>query len=102
MNQKDLCFLGLLALAYLYLDATSEQAVPTDRRLAGGDEPASVSPAGGTARVRYAALVALEPTCPRDAEHLVSHRKDGAMWCRGCDRAYYPSVAEWSAALATA
>ena len=35
--------------------------------------------------------------CPRNPLHAVAHRADGAMWCRGCDEAFYPQVTIWDA-----
>jgi len=35
-------------------------------------------------------------TCPRDHRHAVALRTDGALWCRGCDEAFYPQALIWS------
>lgn len=83
MNSKDLCFLGLLALAYLYLDSGPAGEQPV-RRLSVADDAGS---APG------------DPVCPRDAAHPVSHRGDGALWCRGCDEGFFPVVPGWEWAL---
>jgi hypothetical protein len=93
MSQKDGWFLGLLALAYLYVDSSpapramsddaftpappsSEEAVPVGSRLL----PVRVIPGD---------------VCPRNAQHTVALRPDGAMWCRGCDEAFYPHATIW-------
>ena len=34
--------------------------------------------------------------CPRHEDHSVSVRSDGAIWCRGCDEAFYPADVIWA------
>lgn len=68
MNDRDLCFLGLLALACRLSESTEEQREP----------PAA--------------------HCPRDPAHAAVVRADGALWCRACDQAFYPTAEEWDAA----
>ena len=86
MNSKDLCLLGLLALAYLYLDPRSDAA--------GAGQPLAL--VGGSARR------AADPVCPRQAGHPVSRRADGALWCRACDEGFFPRVPELDWMLAGA
>ena len=76
MNQRDVWFVGLLALAYLYLDA----AAPTARRQ-GAEPTASDAPQTGDAA----------DACPRDGSHSISLRDDGAMWCLACDEGFFPA-----------
>src|SRR5687768_17603373 len=108
MNQKDGLFLGLLALAYLYVDATSTprpmsddvcSPVPTPSE----DEPREASRLLPVPLVR-ALPVKLVPrdVCPRNPLHAVALRADGAMWCRGCDEAFYPQVTIWDSIMAVA
>ncbi|MBW3630318.1 MAG: hypothetical protein KY464_13600 [Gemmatimonadetes bacterium] len=40
--------------------------------------------------------VVARDVCPRNELHSVALRADGAMWCRGCDEAFYPQVAIWN------
>jgi hypothetical protein len=48
------------------------------------------------------ARVVRREVCPRDPLHPVALRADGAMWCRGCDEAFYPQAAIWSAIMTAA
>jgi hypothetical protein len=84
MNHRDVWFVGLLALAYLYLDA----AAPATRR------QGATRAAGGDPRVDDAAdaigVFATEG-CPRDGSHSISLRADGAMWCLACDEGFFPA-----------
>ena len=92
MNQKDVYFLGLLALAYVYLDRTGSRTLaPASRR------PLPVP-------IRRALPVPVRPraACPKVAAHPVAQRWDGALWCRGCDQAFFPRVAEWDRVLGAA
>lgn len=103
MNHKDLCFLGLIALAYVYLDARIDESLEssgTDRSAARDAVPPAPGP--GTALVLrpLRALVPVEPGCPRSGEHPIIRRADGAFWCRACDEAYYPTTAEALLAIA--
>ena len=99
MNHKDLCFLGLIALAYVYLDARIEETrapqAPVPAPLPYGGIP-------GTSIVLRPtrAVVPREAGCPRDDAHPITRRADGAIWCRGCDEAYYPSTADALMAMA--
>ena len=104
MNPKDGLFLGLLALAYLYVDATSTPGPMSDD----AHTPAP-SPSGEPAEpsrllpvpVARALPVKVVPrdVCPRDQRHAVALRPDGAMWCRGCDEAFYPQVTIWDSIM---
>ena len=76
MNHRDVWFVGLLALAYLYLDA----AAPTGRRQGVAREAGDVP--GGTDG---------SEACPRDLSHRISLRADGAMWCLACDEGFFPA-----------
>lgn len=86
MNHRDVWFVGLLALAYLYLDA----AAPAGRRdtMASGPifSPRTRHPARDD--LGYSFMEA----CPRDISHTVSLRADGAKWCLACDEAFYPAL----------
>src|SRR5688500_10542342 len=97
MNQKDGLFLGLLALAYLYVDATSTPRPMSDDVRTPPSSP-SEEPADRS-RLLPVPLVRALPVksvardgCPRNPSHAVALRADGAMWCRGCDEAFYPQV----------
>ena len=105
MNQKDGLFLGLLALAYLFLDATS-----TPRPMS--DEPHSPVPSPSQGEPREPSRLLPVPVaralpvkrvprdvCPRNPLHAVALRADGAMWCRGCDEAFYPQVTIWDSIM---
>ena len=105
MNHKDLCFLGLIALAYVYLDARIEETrAPQPAQPPQPPQPARLPYGGipGTSIVLRSArsLVPREPGCPRDQAHRITRRADGAIWCRGCDEAYYPSTADALMAMA--
>lgn len=85
MNHRDVWFVGLLALAYLYVDAS---APPTRR-----DAPARQRPLPPEAEnpvEEPRAWPAVE-SCPRDLSHVISLRGDGAKWCLACDEAFYPA-----------
>lgn len=75
MNHRDLWFVGLLALAYLYLDAGTPQGRSSAPRLAPPSDPEGLTGPDG---------------CPRDLSHPVRRRGDGAKWCLSCDEAFYP------------
>lgn len=86
MTHRDVCFLSLLALTYLYLDTYA----PRDEAEEGG-AGADTGPAQ--------AVRPSEPSpdrCPRSPEHTVHLRGDGAKWCRGCDQAFFPTLPEWA------
>jgi hypothetical protein len=85
MNRKDLWVMGLLALAYLYLDAQPE-AVAT----AAPVEPARPLPVLARARTLLPAHVVPRGVCPRNLMHRVSLRGDGALWCHACDEGFFP------------
>ena len=92
MTQNDAWFVGLLALAYLYLDSTPAPRQMSDNEFIPGpvptDEPVDFS--------RLLPVhVADRDVCPRNHLHPVAVRADGAMWCRGCDEAFYPEVVLW-------
>lgn len=84
MNHRDIWFVGLLALAYLYLDASAPEA----RRaaLAPPQDAPPLDPEPSEEPVGYAYADA----CPRDPAHAVSLRGDGAKWCLTCDEGFYP------------
>jgi hypothetical protein len=107
MNQKDTWFLGLLALAYLYLDSLSTPpqmsddapppaSLPADESL----DPSRLLPVP-VARALPAKVVPRD-VCPRNQLHAVALRADGAMWCRGCDEAFYPQGAIWEVLMSVA
>ncbi|HEX6927235.1 MAG TPA: hypothetical protein VF167_17555 [Longimicrobiaceae bacterium] len=86
MNHRDVWFVGLLALAYLYLDAASlaprREALARGRAFLPPPEEAP-EPSG----------FALSETCPRDLTHPVKLRPaDGAKWCLVCDEGFYPAL----------
>ena len=108
MNQKDTWFLGLLALAFLYLDALATPGemsddTPTPAPLPAEDEPRDRSRLlpGPVTRALPAKVVPRD-VCPRNQLHAVALRADGAMWCRGCDEAFYPQVTIWNAIMTAA
>lgn len=86
MNRRDIWLVGLLALAYIYLDS----ATPTSRRTAA---PASWArpPADEDGAIDSVAFDDPD-ACPRDLSHPVSLRADGAKWCLTCDEGFYPAV----------
>lgn len=88
MTRTDACFLGLFAMAYLYLDRTPP-AGPAAR------------PLPVVRRSRSMALVRVTPhaACPRDLDHPINLRSDGALWCHACDEAFYPQVALWASVM---
>jgi hypothetical protein len=109
MNQKDGWFLGLLALAFLYLDSSlAPRAMSDDARPNLSVPSDDESPAGSRllpVPVTPGALPALVPAgdvCPRNRGHAVALRADGAMWCRGCDEAFYPHADIWNAITSAA
>jgi hypothetical protein len=83
MNHRDLWFVGLLALAYLYLDGTGS-AAPSEAQVR--SEP--LPPFEDDSTEEPFALAA--DACPRDFAHPISLRADGAMWCLTCDEGFYP------------
>jgi hypothetical protein len=108
MSQKDGWFLGLLALAYLYIDATSRRRpmrddarIPASSRA--DDELRDPSRFLPVPVVRSLPVkVTPRDVCPRNHLHPVALRPDGAMWCRGCDEAFYPQVTIWDAITSAA
>jgi hypothetical protein len=84
MNHRDVWFVGLLALAYLYLDAAAPAARRTSGVLA---QP--LRPLPDEIPVEPFGFPAIDG-CPRDDSHPVSRRDDGAKWCLRCDEAFYP------------
>ena len=106
MNQKDGLFLGLLALAYLYLDATSTPRPMSEDVRSPVPSPSEDEPRDGPSRLLPVPLVRALPVksvprdqCPRNPLHPVALRPDGAMWCRGCDEAFYPQVTIWDSIM---
>lgn len=92
MSQKDVCFLGLLAFACVYLDRIGSRTLPAPPRRS---LPVPV-------RRLLPVPVELRPGCPKVSTHPVALRSDGAVWCRGCDQAFFPRVPEWDRVLARA
>ena len=84
MSHRDVWFVGLLALAYLYLDA----AAPSARRAGVARDSAGPAPAGDAADPFDAFAT---DSCPRDGSHSISLRADGAMWCLACDEGFFPA-----------
>lgn len=93
MTQNDAWFLGLLALAYLYLDSTPAPRPMSDNDFVPGPVPTDDEPVE-VERLLPVHLVERD-ACPRNHLHVVAVRPDGAMWCRGCDEAFYPQVVVW-------
>lgn len=84
MNHRDVWFVGLLALVYLYIDGSAPTAQPVDVA-----QPQSIPPLPNEpAPVLFAPVT---DACPRDLSHQISLRKDGAMWCLGCDEGFFPA-----------
>jgi len=108
MNQKDTWFLALLALGFLYLDALAAPGemsddTPTPAPLPAEDEPRDRSRLLPVPVTRaLPAKVVPRDVCPRNQLHPVALRADGAMWCRGCDEAFYPQVTIWNAIMTAA
>lgn len=84
MNHRDVWFVGLLTLAYLYLDA----AAPGGRRQGVARDAADDLQAGNP--VDTTGPFASD-SCPRDGSHNISLRDDGAMWCLACDEGFFPA-----------
>ena len=106
MNEKDGWFLGLLALAFLFLEAASATSMSEDARTpspAPGEDPADRSRLLPVPVSRALPVKVVPPeVCPRNALHAIALRADGAMWCRGCDEAFYPQVAIWNTVMSAA
>lgn len=97
MDHKDLCFLGLIALAYVYLEARLEESLEAPAPAPAPLRPElAATPATATGADLFFGVspAPVDPGCPRFADHPISRRADGAIWCRGCDEAFYPSTAE--------
>lgn len=97
---KDSLFLGLFALAYLYLDARPASALPSAEADAADaaeaeELPQQVRAPSRLLPVRFPARAA----CPRNHVHAVSLRSDGAIWCLGCDEGFYPQVTIWDSIM---
>lgn len=92
MNQKDLYFLGLLALAYAYLDRSGARTLA----------PASRRALPGPIRRGLPAPLHVRPECPKVASHPVALRSDGAVCCRACDQGFFPGAPEWDRIIAGA
>lgn len=106
MSYRDLYLLSLLALGYLCLDSRRAPASVEDlppprpaprplaaaRTAAGAPGTAVVVHAGRTGTQLVPVRVRSEPTCPRSPEHPVHVRHDGALWCRSCDRGFFPTL----------
>jgi hypothetical protein len=92
MSRKDVWFLGLFAVAYLYLDK-----LPPSAAAEPGRAPLPAAPP----QRRSMALVKVTPhaACPRDLGHPINLRADGALWCHSCDEAFYPAVALWESVM---
>lgn len=89
MNHRDVWFVGLLALAYLYLDSPAPAARwSAPHRHRPGPLPPREDPSCDTGREASG----LAELCPRDLGHVVSVRGDGAKWCHSCDEAFYPAA----------
>ena len=88
MSRNDVWFLGLFAVAYLYLD----------RRPAEQPE-AELTPDAAPRRSMALVKAAPNAACPRDLDHPINLRSDGALWCHSCDEAFYPHVALWESVL---
>ena len=108
MKQKDTWFLGLLALAFLYLDALAANGAMRDDARTPAPSPSDDESADRSRLLpvpvarALPAPVAERDVCPRNRVHPVALRADGAMWCRGCDEAFYPQVAIWNAIMTAA
>lgn len=83
MDHRDVWFVGLLALAYLVVDAS----MPSRSRVPSRDAAAPGRAEAETRSLRQA----VRDACPRDLRHSISLRRDGAMWCLSCDEAFYPA-----------
>ena len=96
MSQKDGWFVGLLAMIFLYLDSSfaSRPTSNNARQLPSADGDST-----GNSRLLPVRVIP-RGVCPRNHLHPVTLRGDGAMWCRGCDEAFYPQAVVWGS-LAT-
>ncbi len=99
MNPRDTWLIGLLALAYLYLDSTVTPRPMSDSAFRPGPPPGN-DESGDRSRL-LPARVAARDVCPRNQGHRVSLRGDGAMWCRDCDEAFYPQGMIWESIMRT-
>ena len=91
MSQKDAWFLGLLALAYMYVDSSSAAPAVSDEEPLPAPAPPVAEPAAVALSRRFLPVrIVPRAVCPRDQLHPVAHRADGAIWCRGCDEGFYP------------
>lgn len=89
MNQKDIYILGLLALAYAYLDRSGARTLA----------PVRIRSLPAPGRRPLPAPVQPRAGCPKVGSHPVALRPDGAVWCRACDQGFFPRVAEWDRIL---
>lgn len=92
MNRHDLIIALFLAAAYRH-SARDPYVIPPLRRaepagLLPPPRPARLLPPPGPAEPRAVA----EGECPRCGGEVVPGR-EGARWCRPCDRAFYPGLA---------
>ncbi len=87
MNHRDIWFVGLIALACLYLDA----ATPALRRGALARRP-RLEPRGDADNAEDALAFETLEGCPRDLSHAILKRGDGAKWCLSCDEAFFPAA----------
>ena len=87
MNHRDVWFVGLLALAYLYLDA----AVPALRRGSLARQP-RFEPLREADKAEEPVAFDVVDACPRDLSHAILMRGDGAKWCLSCDEAFFPAA----------
>jgi hypothetical protein len=81
MNHREFWFVGLLALAYIYLDGSALAAQREDMVASPGPLPDDPAPP---------VLPRVTDACPRDLSHRISLRRDGALWCIACDEGFYP------------
>lgn len=82
MNHRDIYFVGLLALVYLYFEGPGPEMSRGEVVRSLPPLPDDSTPPAG---------LPVTDACPRDLSHQISLRGDGAIWCLACDEGFFPS-----------